>query len=418
MAENVIFKEGTSEQYAALEQHPTATLYWLSDKKEIRKGDDLYGVGRLATAEEAGLMSAEDKAKLDGLTAGTISGLAPVDASIIIEDDDSGGKTIGVQISDEPGNQAQIMDDGIYVPEIQVSDAPEFIIKKLDETTEGYSASYQLQRTAGESVTLVGDVINIPKDLVLQSGSLKEVTEADQPYAGAQVGDPYIDLVLNDTASSHIYIPVKGIVDTSEFVVREIVNSDGGKAIIENEPTGGGAKYHHPDGTESFVGVNDGGATGMVAQIYADKQVDGNWIGSRLNVYQKGMFYHNAEDKASSGYVADDPAHEIAVKGDIPDVSGLQAVINSMPDEIISELVNVQRTETTNTAELRIFTKTENGTYSPAVQHGVLTLIPAGQGPDGVNGAGLMTAADKAKLDSIDVEQIASMAESLTWGTI
>ena len=57
-----------------------------------------------------------------------------------------------------------------------------------------------------------------------------------------------------------------------------------------------------------------------------------------------------------------------------------------MPDEILSEIVNVQRTETTNTAEIRIFTKQEDGTYSPNVQHGVLTLIPAGQGPDGVRG--------------------------------
>ena len=89
-----------------------------------------------------------------------------------------------------------------------------------------------------------------------------------------------------------------------------------------------------------------------------------------------------------------------------------------MPDEILSEIVNVQRTETTNTAEIRIFTKQENGTYSPNVQHGVLTLIPAGQGPDGVNGAGLMSAADKQKLDSIDADVIAGLAESLVWGSL
>ncbi len=104
--------------------------------------------------------------------------------------------------------------------------------------------------------------------------------------------------------------------------------------------------------------------------------------------------------------------------GDIPDVSGMQSIINSMPDEILSEIVNVQRTETTNTAEIRIFTKQENGTYSPNVQHGVLTLIPAGQGPDGVNGAGLMSAADKQKLDSIDADVIAGLAESLVWGSL
>ena len=100
------------------------------------------------------------------------------------------------------------------------------------------------------------------------------------------------------------------------------------------------------------------------------------------------------------------------------DITSLQGIISSMPDEILSEIVNVQRTETTNTAEIRIFTKQEDGTYSPEVQHGVLTLIGAGHGPDGVNGAGLMTYADKQKLDGIDTELIASMAESLVWGTM
>ena len=95
----------------------------------------------------------------------------------------------------------------------------------------------------------------------------------------------------------------------------QVIESQNGEAIIQNEPTGGGAKFHHTDGTESFVGVNDGGENGMVAQIYADKNVDGNWIGSRINVYQKGIFYHNAEDKASADYVADDPEHEIATIG-------------------------------------------------------------------------------------------------------
>lgn len=56
--------------------------------------------------------------------------------------------------------------------------------------------------------------------------------------------------------------------------------------------------------------------------------------------------------------------------------------------------------------------------YSPAEKHGVLTLIPAGQGPDGVSGAGLMSLADKQKLDSIDTDVISGLAESLTWGTL
>ena len=111
---------------------------------------------------------------------------------------------------------------------------------------------------------------------------------------------------------------MSGFVDLSNYV-EESVKGTNGTSYVWNEQSGGGARFVHNDGTESFVGVNDGGENGMVAQIYADKNVDGNWIGTRLNVYQKGAFYFNAEDKASGSYVGDDPAHEIATLGDIPE---------------------------------------------------------------------------------------------------
>ena len=326
-------------------------------------------------------------------------------------------------------------------------------------------------------------------------------------------------------------------VDLSNTVEFKVQGTNG-TAVIQNEPTGGGSKFWHTDGSEAFIGVNDGGKNGMMGQIYADiKDENDNWIGSRVNIYQKGIFYHNAEDKAGADYVADDPKHEIAVKGDIPayithgltnlpegsasanilaaigsyedllaaiqadkvvvdrttysgtdektqvaiytygtdiasnlifyygdnykvfqiqnvdgtlalgvtevqlaregeipDVSELESkvaeletnvtavtatangnktVIDSLPDQILTDIVNVARTATTNTAEIRIFTKQEDGTYSPDVQHGVITLIGAGQGPDGVNGAGLMTAADKTKLDGIDTSKLVTTDDTV-----
>ena len=48
----------------------------------------------------------------------------------------------------------------------------------------------------------------------------------------------------------------------------------------------------------------------------------------------------------------------------------------------------------------------------------MLTLIGAGQGVDGKQGAGLMTLADKQKLDSIDPEVIDALSAALVWGTI
>lgn len=116
----------------------------------------------------------------------------------------------------------------------------------------------------------------------------------------------------------------------------------------------------------------------------------------------KHVIYQIQKVSASAPLILNVVTKTLAFVENIPDVSGINSVINSLPDQFMTDIVNVQRTATTNTAEIRIFTKQDDGTYSPDVQHGVLTLIPAGQGVDGVNGAGLMTAADKTKLDSLE----------------
>lgn len=317
MANNVIFKSGTKASYNALEQKDVHTLYWLTDAKEIRKGEILYGIGRLASQQEDGLMSAADKAKLDSITGDVTANLTPVDASVVITDGESGGKAIGVQISKETNNAITLKSDGLFAN----AEIPEYSIEKQGEADDGFSSTYRLKKTVGSSVTYSGDSINIPKDLVIQGGSVKEVIEEDVPYEGAQIGDPYIELVLNDPSASHIYIPAKGLIDTSDFATSE-------------------------------------------------------------------------------------------------SVTALQSVINSLPDEFMSEITSVDRTETTNTAQIRLSIKQPNGTYTTSQEHGILTLIGAGYGADGKSGAGLMTLADKQKLDSIDTEMIAGLADSLTWGSL
>jgi len=64
--------------------------------------------------------------------------------------------------------------------------------------------------------------IDIPKDFLVKSGSVKVVERPDDPYSGAQVGDKYIDLVLNVLSGSsepdqHVYIPIKDLVSNMEF---------------------------------------------------------------------------------------------------------------------------------------------------------------------------------------------------------
>lgn len=191
----------------------------------------------------------------------------------------------------------------------------------LNETVE--ALEQKIAEEASKVFTFKGSVTTYD-DLPTENREIGDVYNIEQadPDEGILAGD-------NVVWTGDSWDKLAGSVDLSAYATKEYVEDNfvpftvegtNGTALIQNEPTGGGPKFHHNDGTESFVGVNDGGANGMVAQIYADKQVDGNWIGSRLNVYQKGMFYHNAEDKADTEhYIADDPAHEIATLGDIPE---------------------------------------------------------------------------------------------------
>lgn len=102
------------------------------------------------------------------------------------------------------------VDDNISTLNTQINEIiiPEYTMIE-SSTTEGYAKSYALTKDGVET----GIKINVPKDLVVNSGSVKEVTTAGTPYATAAVGDKYIDLVLNDSNEDHIYIPVKDLVD-------------------------------------------------------------------------------------------------------------------------------------------------------------------------------------------------------------
>lgn len=212
---NVLFKVGTRAQFDAIATKNETTLYWLSDTQQLYKGNVLFGVGALATQSAAGLLSAEDKAKLDALVAGGgLSNLVAVDNTIIISDVEGGGKSIGVAISAEAGNVLVAKNDGLYVDASGSIDVPEYAIEKQTAAEDGYAASYRLKKTVGDASSYVGDVINIPKDIVLQSATLERANAENVPYIGAAIGDPYIHMVFNDVSASAIYVPVKDLADT------------------------------------------------------------------------------------------------------------------------------------------------------------------------------------------------------------
>lgn len=116
-----------------------------------------------------------------------------------------GGATKSVKVA---------VDEAGHVTSAEEVAIAEYSVVKLETATDGYLASYQLQKDG----TPVGATINIPKDYLVKSASIKTAT-ADDPSGFAE-GTKYIDFVINtyDTDSgsgkeSHIYLNVQDLVD-------------------------------------------------------------------------------------------------------------------------------------------------------------------------------------------------------------
>lgn len=116
-----------------------------------------------------------------------------------------GGATKSVKVA---------VDEAGHVTNAEEVAIAEYSVVKLETATDGYLASYQLQKDGAPA----GATINIPKDYLVKSASVKTAT-ADNPSGFAE-GTKYIDFVVNtyDTDSgtgkeSHIYLNVQDLVD-------------------------------------------------------------------------------------------------------------------------------------------------------------------------------------------------------------
>lgn len=115
------------------------------------------------------------------------------------------GVTVAVKISKETGNALSTKTDGLFVGDIKV---PEYTLAKLDEATAGMGASYQLKKDG----TAVGATIDIPKDLVVKSGSVKDFEAGALPEGVTEAGT-YIELTLQNDDNTKIYINVSKLID-------------------------------------------------------------------------------------------------------------------------------------------------------------------------------------------------------------
>lgn len=145
---------------------------------------------------------------------------------------------VRAQISTKTGNRLQLSDDstkpGLYVPPVPAQTDYTVTVGATATPTAGMLKTYDIQQ-CGKSI----GKIDIPKDFLVKSGSVKTATTANKPVDGLKVGDPYIELILNtkDTAAGSeaneaIYIPVSSLV---EYVTSGSTDND--QVIVVVDPT-------------------------------------------------------------------------------------------------------------------------------------------------------------------------------------
>ena len=119
--------------------------------------------------------------------------------------------TVGIKLDPAAGNAATLGAAGLMVT-IPDVDIPDYNIVKLSTATDGYIATYQLQKDGVQ----VGANIDIPKDYLVKSAEIK-TSAGDGDPSGLPAGSKYIDFVINTKVGtgeeSHIYLDVQSLVD-------------------------------------------------------------------------------------------------------------------------------------------------------------------------------------------------------------
>ena len=114
------------------------------------------------------------------------------------------------------------IDQTTYLTSHQSLDGTIVSVEEQQTPESGYLKTYVVKQ-GGSSV---GSKINIPKDFLVKSATLETCSVANTPVSGYQIGDKYLDFVINTKDNSgtndHIYVNVKDI--GSSLTVTDIDN--------------------------------------------------------------------------------------------------------------------------------------------------------------------------------------------------
>ena len=155
MAKVKFFAVDLKSTFTAITNKDEFALYWILETQELYKGNLLFAVGKEATVASAGLMSAEDKKKLDTLAGITgavhflgksetdpLSGVVTINGEVI---EAKAGDIVLYNskeyICDMNGNFVELGDESIYLTEEK---ANELYVTKEDAKAEHEALQAQL----------------------------------------------------------------------------------------------------------------------------------------------------------------------------------------------------------------------------------------------------------------------------------
>lgn len=168
--------------------------------------DLIAAVGKKAAGEEAATGLYKEIADVITLANSKVASVKAADKSITVAGTTT-APTVKVALSAAEGNALELAADGLKVtiPEVTV---PAYSMKKLDTATSGMSASYQLTKDGAG----IGAIIDIPKDMVVESGTVETYIAGHLPAGVAEPGT-YIVLTLANATSDKLYIPASGLIE-------------------------------------------------------------------------------------------------------------------------------------------------------------------------------------------------------------
>uniref|UniRef100_UPI0025D0AA9F pyocin knob domain-containing protein n=1 Tax=uncultured Methanobrevibacter sp. TaxID=253161 RepID=UPI0025D0AA9F len=228
--------------------------YKLANKSDNTHKHQKSDITNLVNADSKhdGLMISSDKVKLDNIEAGANKIIIddalnknshnPVENAAIVSNiynkteitdllaniDVGHGKLLSINVTEDGILQVDADSFEYYTTdEVDAELAKKTVsFEKQNVADEGFFSTYVLKQNGVQ----VGPKMNIPKDMLPISGSVKTVTTPNTPVQGYKVGDKYLDIVLNTIDGTgndnHLYILATDFVDDygADNITLQLVN--------------------------------------------------------------------------------------------------------------------------------------------------------------------------------------------------